>query len=187
MSGERLPSERELAATLKVCRGSIREALVVLELCGEVEVRNSCGVFVAEKANMGPSLSEIMAARRMIEPELAAMAARVATDEAIDRILTVVDRMERTSIGRPNNEQDERDFLKGIALACGNSVILGVLTLLWTRGSTLNDHLSAGSVDPAMLADRRAVAHAIATRNPSAARRAMLALLDRSSPPLRPG
>ncbi len=45
--GDRLPPERELAADLGVSRASVRQALVVLEVQGLVEVRHgegrSCG------------------------------------------------------------------------------------------------------------------------------------------------
>src|SRR3546814_18455571 len=39
LAGARLPSERELAQLLKVSRPSLREALIVLELQGEIEIR----------------------------------------------------------------------------------------------------------------------------------------------------
>lgn len=42
----RLPSERELAASLQVSRTSVREALIALELEGYVEVRVGSGVYV---------------------------------------------------------------------------------------------------------------------------------------------
>ena len=94
-AGERLPAERELAAKLSVSRASLREALIVLELSGIVEVRGGSGVYVSEQAQaqpevpeVGPGPFEVLAARRVIESEIAAIAAKMATDSAIDAILT---------------------------------------------------------------------------------------------------
>jgi GntR family transcriptional repressor for pyruvate dehydrogenase complex len=44
--GERVPSERELAALLGVSRPSVREAIMVLEAMGLVESRQGGGTFV---------------------------------------------------------------------------------------------------------------------------------------------
>lgn len=59
MPGARLPSERELAQRLRISRPSLREALIVLELQGEIEIRVGSGIYL----------------KRMIEPETAAQAA----------------------------------------------------------------------------------------------------------------
>ena len=49
--GERLPSERDLAALLKVSRPSVREAVKSLEAQGRLHVRHGQGVFVATPAS----------------------------------------------------------------------------------------------------------------------------------------
>jgi GntR family transcriptional repressor for pyruvate dehydrogenase complex len=49
--GARLPSERQLAADLKVSRASLREALSILEMLGLVRVEPSRGAFVAVQEN----------------------------------------------------------------------------------------------------------------------------------------
>ncbi|MDZ4067560.1 MAG: GntR family transcriptional regulator, partial [Tabrizicola sp.] len=43
--GERLPAERQLAEELDVPRATVREALIVLEVEGRVEVRQMSGVY----------------------------------------------------------------------------------------------------------------------------------------------
>lgn len=53
-SGERLPSQRDLAEQLGVSRPSLREALTVLETKGLVTVRAGSGVFVSRPAERGP-------------------------------------------------------------------------------------------------------------------------------------
>lgn len=49
--GDKIPSERELAETLKVGRSTIREALRSLELLGLIETRRGEGTFLADHRN----------------------------------------------------------------------------------------------------------------------------------------
>jgi DNA-binding transcriptional regulator YhcF (GntR family) len=113
--GERLPSERDLATKLGVSRTSLREALIALELGGTVEVRGGSGVYVSEQATpvvevptAGPGPFEVLAARRLIEVEVAALAAKHASDSAIDAILVAVLEMEQHHEERSGNEQADR-------------------------------------------------------------------------------
>src|SRR5690606_17664113 len=46
--GSRLPSEREIADRLSVSRASVREAIIALEIGGQVEVRGGSGIYVRE-------------------------------------------------------------------------------------------------------------------------------------------
>ncbi len=48
--GERLPSERDLAAAFGVSRPTVREAVIALELDGLVEVKTGSGVYVIARA-----------------------------------------------------------------------------------------------------------------------------------------
>ena len=128
--GSRLPAERELAAKLEVSRASLREALIALELGGVVEVRGGSGVYVselvetpAEMPEVGPGPFEVLAARRLIESEVAAIAAKVATDSAVDAILKAVMEMERHHEDRTSNEQADRNFHLAIARATGNTAL----------------------------------------------------------------
>jgi GntR family transcriptional repressor for pyruvate dehydrogenase complex len=84
--GDRLPSERELAATLKVSRPSVREAVRSLQAEGRLVVKHGQGVFVAEPsaqrafresmARLDASLSELFAMREVLEVPAARWAAQ---------------------------------------------------------------------------------------------------------------
>lgn len=52
--GERLPSEREMAAELGVSRNSLREALKILQTLGVLEIRRGSGIFL-QKADVYPN------------------------------------------------------------------------------------------------------------------------------------
>jgi GntR family uxuAB operon transcriptional repressor len=189
-AGERLPSERDLATKLNVSRASLREALIALELGGIVEVRGGSGVYVSDRAvpppvvaEVGPGPFEVLAARRTIEAEVAAIAAKNATDSNIDAILTAVLEMERNHENRGGNEQADRNFHLAIARATGNSALVGVIEHLWNqRGSLwhkLKEHFQTEELRKQTLIDHRLILEAIASHDAPAARAAMRAHLDR--------
>lgn len=94
--GDRLPSERELAAVLQVSRPSVREAVRSLEAEGRLVVRHGQGVFVAEPdsrrrmresmVELDHNLSELFAMRELLEVP----AARWAADRQDARALATV-------------------------------------------------------------------------------------------------
>jgi GntR family transcriptional regulator, transcriptional repressor for pyruvate dehydrogenase complex len=88
--GTRLPPERELTQRLKCGRSTVREALNGLAMIGVIEIRHGQGVFVAEpppiprdQPGAEPKVitPELLEARRIIEVELARLAAERRTKE----------------------------------------------------------------------------------------------------------
>lgn len=57
-AGARLPSERELAQQLGVSRPTLREALIVLELQDEVEIRIGSGIYVKNSSTQTASTKQ---------------------------------------------------------------------------------------------------------------------------------
>ncbi|GAB4064337.1 FadR family transcriptional regulator [Ancylobacter sonchi] len=101
-SGERLPSQRDLAEQLGVSRPSLREALTILETKGLVTVRAGSGVFVSRPAERGPlwryadrcTPRDVYEARLGLESYVARLAApRVGPAEA-SRLMEFVERMD---------------------------------------------------------------------------------------------
>jgi GntR family uxuAB operon transcriptional repressor len=189
-AGARLPSERDLAARLNISRSSLREGLIALELTGVVEVRVGSGVYVSEKPATAPVLSEagggpfeVLSARRLIEGEIAAIAARLGTDGAIDAILKAADEMERQQNDRKHNDVADRKFHLAIASATGNSALVAVVNNLWDQRGGLwmrmEDYFHTDQMHNATLGDHRAIAAAIAAHDPAGARRAMRGHLER--------
>lgn len=187
--GERLPSERDLAAKLEVSRASLREAILALELGGVVEVRGGSGVYICEQAEepdvpeVGPGPFEVLSARRLIESEVAAIAARVATDSAIDAILKAVLEMEKHHADYSSNEQADREFHLSIARATGNSALVGTIEYLWNQRGRLwhrlKEHFQTEELRQLTLTDHRNILEAIVAHDPAAARKAMRAHLER--------
>jgi DNA-binding FadR family transcriptional regulator len=188
--GERLPAERDLATKLGVSRTSLREALIALELGGVVEVRGGSGVYVSEQATpasegpaAGPGPFEVLAARRLIEVEVAGLAAKNATAANIDAILVAVEQMEQHHERSSDSEAADRNFHLAIARATGNSAMTGVIEYLWNqRGSLwhkLKEHFQTEELRQQTLLDHRNILTAIASHDVAAAKTAMRNHLDR--------
>jgi DNA-binding FadR family transcriptional regulator len=188
--GGRLPAERNLAPLLGVSRASLREALIALELTGVVEVRGGSGVYLgtspvnaARLTEAGPGPFEVLSARRLIEPELVAMAARVATPAAIEALLATTEELERQQHDKAGCERADRAFHEAIARATGNSALVGVVEYLWNqRGnmtSALEDLFETEELRKEALSDHRRIVQAIAAHDPAEAKHAMRAHLER--------
>jgi DNA-binding FadR family transcriptional regulator len=189
-SGDRLPSERELSAKLEVSRASLREGLIALELGGVIEVRSNSGVYLCDRPGHAPALPEagpgpfeVLSARRVIEAEIAAIAAQMATDRAIDAILVAVEAMERDHDDVATNEQADRNFHLAIARATGNTALVGVVETLWNQRGTmwhkLKEHFQTEELRQNTLDDHRNIVAAIAAHDAAGARQAMRAHLER--------
>jgi GntR family transcriptional regulator, transcriptional repressor for pyruvate dehydrogenase complex len=135
--GTVLPPERSLAERFGVSRGSVREAIRLLEYAGILDVRTGSGTYVAEAgvskaaalraqaALLGEhSPLDLVVARRAIEPVCAGLAAanRTAADlELLRRLLA-----EQESLLRRGEETAEVDltFHVTVASACRNPVLM---------------------------------------------------------------
>jgi GntR family transcriptional repressor for pyruvate dehydrogenase complex len=117
--GARLPAERDMATNFKVSRGSLRQALKLLEVMGVVSQRVGDGTYLNSAAPSilaepmeflilldGISLDELMDARLIVEPELAARAAERATSETIADLRESLARM-RNSGGKHTDLVEE--------------------------------------------------------------------------------
>lgn len=107
-AGERLPAEGELAKEFDVSRSTVREAVRSLQMSGLLRSRAGAGTYVAESAPMilltreladimsdPDHLHDLVRARLLLEPQLAALAAAKATPAEKDALLRMVDRMEQ--------------------------------------------------------------------------------------------
>ena len=191
--GQRLPSERELAAQLGVSRPSLREALIALELEGLVEVRVGAGIWVTAASGRasappgqqeGEGPFELLRARWLIEGEIAAMAAREATATDLASIRAALTEMERLEKKQQDFSASDRDFHLRIAASTRNGVLQAVVEDLWDRGRgamwrLMEQHFQTPALQAASVADHRAILQALAAHDPREARNAMRAHLKR--------
>ena len=136
-AGSRLPSERELASRLGVSRPSVREAMRQLELMGVIESRQGAGAFVKEVSDedlVQPLalllrgrkhlLRDILETRKVIEPQLARLAAQQAMPSDVAQLEDMVCRQRaKVQAGKLAIEEDTV-FHHLLAQASGNRVLL---------------------------------------------------------------
>ena len=193
--GNRLPAERDLAKQLGVSRPSVREALIALEVEGWVEVRTGSGVYVLARsgtaresaqvppAEWGPL--ELIRARRVIEGEIAALAATAAKRKHLNAIREAIDLMKEDAENGVAPLQGDRAFHTAIAQACDNVVLLETVQTFWDarRGplfERLGDYFETPPAWRMAISEHETVFDAIRAHDASAARAAMQLHMDKS-------
>ena len=182
--GARLPGERDLAEQFGVSRVVIREAEISLEAIGRLEIKVGSGVYVREtEAATGPELPsispfELTQTRLMFEPECAALAAKIITDEQIEELQATIDLMGSAPVDSPEGEQADMDFHLLIAKATGNEANVFFLKTLWrmrTEIETVKQVYSAVCHEDSShrVNEHSEIMAALRDRNPEAAREAM--------------
>lgn len=157
-TGQRLPTEREYAHKFGVSRTVVREAFIMLELSGRIEVRRGSGIYVKEAAGKGATTPrtgmplvfsgedadigpfELLSARQVIESAVAFTAAQLITKPEIKRLQALLDSERRAladrKIDQPKrDEADEADcaFHVGIAQATQNTLLYETVAGLWAQ------------------------------------------------------
>ena len=194
-AGTRLPAERDLARQLGVSRPSVREALIALEVEGWVEVRTGSGVYVLERggargddrkvppAEWGPL--ELIRARRVIEGEIASLAALQAKRKHIQAIQDAVDLMRQDTERGIAPLAGDRAFHTAIAQACDNVVLLETVQTFWDarRGplfERLGEYFDTVPSWRMAIAEHEAILEAIRAHDAQGARAAMQQHMDKS-------
>lgn len=144
--GERLPPERDLAAKLGVSRPTVREAMIALEISNLVEIRPGAGSYVRGAApeepkvvsaadDAGPSPFDLIAARRLIEGEIAAVVAGRVTPEELDGLSAAIGKMEGDIEDGAQlvSSREDGDFLFHVRLAAAahNASLEAIVGQLW--------------------------------------------------------
>jgi GntR family transcriptional repressor for pyruvate dehydrogenase complex len=157
--GSRLPPERDLASSFGVARSSLRQALKVLEIMGVISQRVGDGTYINTAAPSilseplefliildGISTHELMEARLIVEPELAAHAAERALPSDLSAIRRELRNMQLSALNAPRFIEHDLAFHQSIFRASGNrvctlmfSVVHELLEKLMTLTSRLVD------------------------------------------------
>jgi len=129
--GEKLPPERELSLMMNVNRNTLREALKKLEILGLLSIRQGDGIYIRDYRECGNLellkiilrsggtlapviLKGILQIRKIVIPEMSALAAQNRSIDDLERIKSVID---RSSI---NTASKDLEIHRIIASAGGN-------------------------------------------------------------------
>ncbi|MBC7223149.1 MAG: FadR family transcriptional regulator [Anaerolineae bacterium] len=190
--GQKLPPERELAATLGVSRTSVREATKALAMRNIVEIRQGDGTYVTslepalllEPLEFFVALSHsnffhLFEVRKILEGSTAALAAERITDEEVAYLQECVHRAERAADDSEAYLQADLDLHNGIVRAARNPVLTrlmeSIANLTWASRRRTVDLPGVKVHAPR---DHRAIVDALRARDPERCRRMMLRHLE---------
>jgi len=186
-AGDRLPSEEALAEQMGVGRGTIREALKVLSYTGFLEKKNN-RTYVSNRGLKGYDNKEVASAihrfegymeiievRRVLEPELAALAAARATPELVAELKKCVTAMVNWQDDIEKFIQHDNTFHLILSEASGNTLFAEIMKSIQ---SVMADNLArvirSTKIAPRSLDYHRRIFEAVKAGDSAKARRAML-------------
>jgi GntR family transcriptional regulator, transcriptional repressor for pyruvate dehydrogenase complex len=136
---DRLPSERDLAESFAVSRTVIREAMKLLEARGLIEILTGNGVFVSQpdtsvvtrslgmylhlQGTVQDSEFKVHELRRILEVEIAGLAAERATEAELDQLRQIIERMSAADHPREQVAMLDLEYHITLALATHNEMI----------------------------------------------------------------
>ena len=182
--GDQFPPERDLARQLQVSRTSVRQAFVVLQALGFVDVRHGEGVFLRRTRGFGESLArllerrrrlpEILDAREALEVKLAELAAAHWRDHDLDAMIAALKQMEAEVAGGGLGIEGDAAFHHAIALAARNEILLHMIDAMAdVIQESRIESLSEPGRPPRSLAAHRKILAAIEARSAELAGEAM--------------
>jgi GntR family transcriptional repressor for pyruvate dehydrogenase complex len=141
--GDRLPSERELAALIGVSRPSVRSGLRTLSAMGIVQTRHGSGTYITEgpptldstplrvlAALHGMSPEQIFEARCVLEVGAAGLAAERATGEHIAAMAQEVSGMFAAVEDPQSFLMHDIRFHRAVAMASGNPILASLVEMV---------------------------------------------------------
>lgn len=190
--GTPLPPEPALCETFGVSRTVVREAMKILQEKGLVQVRQGSGTMVTAPARwnmldelvLGAAIEEdesqailddLVVTRRLLESDMANVAARIATPDVVGRLRTLVDRMDELVADHVTYAEYDRAFHDTIMRASENRIARAVVRAL--ESQVINTARYMGRPERAMCVasnrGHRRICERIADHDPDGAAEAM--------------
>jgi DNA-binding FadR family transcriptional regulator len=189
LPGDRLPPERTLAANFEVSRNTVREALGSLSRMHILDVRPGSGAYVtvpdpylildamAPVVDMSPDTTvlDVLALRRIVEAEIAGLAAVRSTEEDVTALTESLRRMPGDGSWSDSDMEavarEDIRFHDLVGAASGNATLSALAASL--NGITLRVRLWRGYVESGVATSARneheAILAAIRDRDPARA------------------
>ncbi|MFD3993017.1 FadR/GntR family transcriptional regulator [Streptomyces sp. NPDC058583] len=149
--GARLPNEADLADQLGLSRSSLREAVRALTAMRILVPRQGDGTYVsglephllleslafAADVSHGHTAGQLLQVRRLLEPQVTALAAGSLTDEQLKELRGILDRSAQEGIDIETFVALDIEFHRAIADSVGNPVLSTLLGILSTHTQRL--------------------------------------------------
>ncbi|GGL12772.1 GntR family transcriptional regulator [Sphaerisporangium melleum] len=190
--GTPLPPEPALCETFSVSRTVVREAVKILQEKGLVQVRQGAGtmvtppvmwdmldevvlaVTIAEDETL-TILDDLVVTRRVLESDMANVAARLADSATVERLRSLVDRMDELVDDPVTYADHDRAFHDMIMQTSGNRIARGVVRSL--ESQVINTARYLGRTERALCVasnlGHRRIYERIAAHDPEGAAQAM--------------
>ncbi|MEV0314565.1 FadR/GntR family transcriptional regulator [Nonomuraea fuscirosea] len=190
--GTSLPPEPALCEAFSVSRTVVREAVKILQEKGLVQVRQGSGTMVTPPATWDmldelvltatiavdeslAILDDLVVTRRVLESDMANVAARLAGPDTVDRLRSLVDEMDELVDDPVTYAESDRAFHDTIMRASGNRIARGVVRSL--EGQVVNTARYLGRTERALCVasnrGHRRIYERIAAHDPEGAAEAM--------------
>lgn len=188
--GDRLPSERDIAAQSGLSRTSVREALKVLSDAGLVRMKTGGGGGTQIVSDSIPSdllgqaielshrrMLEFCETRNVIELAAAGLAAARATPEQLQELEDVVERMQKLVLETPEDRQAytdiDTDFHRLVLQCAHNEVLLETYTPILRQILQISDMVDVSEFHAYGLPSMQRFLRAVRNRSPLEAQRAI--------------
>jgi GntR family transcriptional repressor for pyruvate dehydrogenase complex len=194
-SGDRLPTERDLAEQFRASRTAVREAMKILAQKGLIEMRPGRGTIVIDGAHeamqnsiglvMKLKLGEVggsnslVEVRELLEIEIAALAAARATEKEITAMREAIEMMDTSLNDADTFIAADNRFHEALAQATQNALIFILINSIVNLLSEQRKQIFAveGGPQRGQIHHKR-ILESIIKRDPEAARAAMRAHLQ---------
>ena len=191
-SGDKLPSERDLALMMDVSRPSLREALRTLSVMGVINLRHGSGTYVTtlEPAKLVEHLDfvfslddstyvQLFETRKALEPPICALAAQRITEEEIAQLEECLSRSRMGLIDYEAYLQADLDLHEIIVTAARNPLLQRFMSSLRSLGKASRKRTATlpGVVEQT-IQDHQSIIQALRAHQSEAAHQAMFVHLE---------
>ncbi|WP_140920683.1 transcriptional regulator ExuR [Limnobaculum xujianqingii] len=186
--GEKLPAERLISDEMNVSRTVVREAIIMLEVEGYVDVRKGSGIHVIsnqaktmvmphsglEFASCGPF--ELLQARQLIESNIAEFAATQVTKEDLLKLMEIQEHARKEDRFR-DSEWDLKFHIQ-VAMSTHNTAMATIVEKMWSQRvlnpywRKLHEHIDERSIE-SWCDEHDKILKALTRKDPYAAKVAM--------------
>ncbi|WP_369789073.1 transcriptional regulator ExuR [Rouxiella sp. WC2420] len=186
--GEKLPAERLISEEMSVSRTVVREAIIMLEVEGYVEVRKGSGIHVMSNHQKNLLLPgsdgefdaagpfELLQARQLVESNIAEFAATQVNKQDIMRLMEIQEQARLED--RFRDSQWDLQFHIQVAQSTQNSALAVIVEKMWSQRlhnpywRKLHEHIDEESIE-SWCEDHDLILKALIRRDPKAAKLAM--------------